>query len=376
MQYRPLGSSGIDVSVLSFGTMRYLSADNAAAVLTRGMDLGMNYLDTSSGYCGGKSEQWCGAAVRGRRPQMYFSNKSAWSSAPKADDVRANIERQLKASGLDYFDLYQLWGMEKRETLAEALRRGGFVAGVRKAQKEGLVRHGIGFTFHGQPEVFRAAVDCGEFCCATLSYNLMKRDEAPNIAYAAAKGVGTIIMNPLAGGPLGLAGGADLDFLRPPATDGKRPAGTGPWWGALRFLLSDPAITTSLVGATSAKEIEQAVSAMDGASKLGPTFRADLVRKMDAVQFAKGSLCTGCGYCKECPAKFNPTRFMEVMRDFARYRVPQAKLRHWILSKYAHQNIFELIARCIECGQCEQKCPQHLEIVAAIRAGKAALKSR
>ncbi|MGQ9660914.1 MAG: aldo/keto reductase [Kiritimatiellia bacterium] len=365
MLYRKLGSSNVWISLISFGSMRLRSEEAAYAILNHGLDLGLNYIDTSSGYVGGKSEVWSGRAVRHRRSEIYFSSKSNWSSAPNADTVRASIERSLRATGLDYFDFYQLWGLETEEVLRAALVKGGFIEGVRKAQAEGLIRHGLGFTFHGSPELFRAAVDTGEFCCATLSYNLLNRQEEVNIAYAVQKNVGVIIMNPLAGGVLALTGDERLEFLG----EGR----TGPWWGALRFLHAHPGITTSLVGFMSVKEVDDAVLTVEGVEKLDERARLAMIEKITGVIFAAGQLCTGCGYCKECPHGFNPTKFMETMRDFAIYRVAEENLGHWIDSKYPHQNIRENIARCVECGECVTKCPQHLQIVAAIRRGKTAL---
>ena len=388
MLYRELGNSGVKVSAVSFGSMRYSSEQNAHEVINRGLDLGMNYIDTSSGYVGGNSEKWSGAAVRKRRGEIYFSSKSNWCKALAADGVRAAIEKSLANAGLDYFDFYQLWGLEKPETLPEALVKGGFIDGVRQAQKDGLIRHGLGFTFHGNDELFRAAIDTGEFCCATVSYNLMNRKEESNIAYAASKGVGVIIMNPMAGGLLGLAGDPSLDFLCPPgkegdsplfhtAEKGDSPLRRGPWWGALRFLLANPAIATSIIGSTWPAEVDMAAAALEGLAELGSDFRADLARRMDQSRkdgkSAEGTFCTGCGYCKECPHGFNPTRFMQVMRDFAIYGVAEKDLRHWILSQYPHQNVFEHLAKCTECGECQLKCPQHLQIVEMIRKVKSAM---
>lgn len=365
MLYRTLGNSGVKVSVLSFGAMRYPSEQAAYETINRGLDLGLNYIDTSSGYIGGKSEPWCGSAVRKRREQVYFSSKSAWDTAPDADAVRANIDKGLKAAGLDYFDFYQLWGLQRPEVLQAALAKGGFVEGVRKAQKDGLIRHGLGFTFHGTPELFRATVDSGEFCSATVSYNLMNRQEEANIAYAAQKGVGIIVMNPLAGGMLALAGDKALDFLRAP--------GSGPWHGALRFLLANAGITTSIVGLTLPGEVDQAVSTLAGAEKLGEDYRAGLIKQIDSVRFMQGNFCTGCGYCKDCPHGFGPTEYMKAMRDFSVYGVAESDLRHWLLSKYPHKNISEHLGKCTECEACQLKCPQHLQIVQTIRKGKAAM---
>ncbi len=241
MLYHVMGKSGLKISAISFGAMRWPSEEDCCKVMDHGLDLGLNYVDTSTGYEGGNCEPWTGKAVRKRRSEIYFSAKGHWDAAPSGDQVRKTLEESLKKTGLDYFDFYQVWGLQRQEVLDKILAKGGTVDGVRKAMADGIVKYGLGFTFHGTPEVFRSAIDSGEFLCATVSYNLMNRKEEDNIAYAAARGVGTIVMNPLAGGILGLAGDRSLDFLR----DGSR---TGPAWGALRFLLANRNITTSIVG--------------------------------------------------------------------------------------------------------------------------------
>jgi uncharacterized protein len=175
MIYRKLGKTENGVSVLSFGTMRWKSEESCFETVQRGIDAGMNYFDTSTGYVGGLSEVWTGRAVQARRGEVYVSGKTQYGRAPAEDAVVRDIEHSLKRMGLDYFDYYQLWGLSSMATLSSALARGGFLSGVRRAMREGLVRHGVGFTFHGTPDVFRAAVDSSEFLCATVSYNLMSR---------------------------------------------------------------------------------------------------------------------------------------------------------------------------------------------------------
>ena len=133
-----------------------------------------------------------------------------------------------------------------RPSLAQALSKGGTIEGVRKAQAEGLIKHGLGFTFHGDATLFKAAVDTREFLCATVSYNLTKRRQEELLDYAAAHGVGVIIMNPLAGGVL-TRDDPSLSFLR----QGEY----GPWYGALRFLLANESITTAIVGYRRVQEV-------------------------------------------------------------------------------------------------------------------------
>jgi hypothetical protein len=365
MLYRLFPKSEAKISRVSFGTMRWPSEEVCHRIMNHGLDLGLNYADCSTGYVNGQSQVWVARAIAKRREEILISSKTTFAQAPTADQIRAKIEKSLQDTGLDYFDFYQLWGLSEPGVLQAALARGGFVEGVRKAQQDGLVRLGLGFTFHGSAELFRAAIDSGEFMAATVSYSLMNRKEENNIAYAAQHGVGIVIMNPLAGGILGLAGDPSLDFLR----DGEG----GPCHGALRFLHANPAITTSIVGFRAVSEVDQAVASLDGADRLAEAWRQDQMRQMDAVKLIEGQFCTGCGYCKDCPAKFNPSAYMQHMRDFARYGVAPERLTEWIHSRYAHQDIAVEIAQCIECGRCEKECPQHLPIVEQIRRGKKAL---
>jgi len=365
MLYRELGKTGIRISAASFGSMRWPSEEACEQIMARGIEQGMNYVDTSTGYCGGLSEVWTGRAAARRRDRIYVSNKTRYGAAPTADDVRRAIEKSLKTMGLDYLDFYQLWGLESLATLREALRPGGFVDGVRQAQRDGLVRHGLGFTFHGEPDTFRAAIDTGVFVSATVSYNLLNRREAENIAYAAERGVGIVVMNPLAGGVLALAGLPALDFLRGP--------GSGQAHGALRFLAAHCEITTAIVGFRSVAEVDQASEAMKHAGRLGAATRDRMIRKMVGLKLLEGKFCTGCGYCKACPSGVNVPRFMQTMRDFEVYGVPRERLAAWIWSKYAHSDPVRQLAACTACGHCETQCPQHLAIIAAIRRGRKAL---
>jgi predicted aldo/keto reductase-like oxidoreductase len=365
MIYNVLGKSGLKISALSFGSMRWRSEDACRQIIHRGMDLGMNYIDTSAGYVGGRSEQWSGRAVKGRREQIFFSSKSNYGSAPGATAVRRNIERSLRKTGLDYFDLYQIWGLSREGVLKSALAKGGMVEGVRKAQAEGLIKYGLGFTFHGDARTFVAAVDSGEFLCATVSYNLGKRRQEELLDYAAAHGVGTIIMNPLGGGTLARARDRSMDFL----CEG----GHGPWVGALRFLLANKSITTALLGFSHLEEVDQDLLALEGAEALDDAYRRNLAAKMAAAQvtgmFMPEDFCTGCGYCRDCPSGMDPTRLMQAMRDFDVYGAGDS-LGDWLRLKYVGQSPEEELARCVECGWCEEQCPQHLKIMTEIRKAR------
>lgn len=364
MLYRKLGKTNIDISLLSFGTMRWISEESCYETVQHGLDAGMNYFDCSTGYVGGMSELWTGTAVKGRRAEAYVSSKTQYGKAPSESAVRSAIETSLKKMGLEYFDFYQLWGLGSMDMLHDALKKGGFVSGIRKAMADGLIRDGLGFTFHGTPEVFRAAVGTGEFMAATVSYNLMKRTEEENIRYAAEKGVGIFVMNPLGGGVLAMTGDRQMSFLTG--------EGEGPWYGALRFLFANDGVTAALVGVSAPEQIDRDLQALRGEDGLTEAWRQGMAQSVDAVELTDPGFCTGCKYCEVCAHGFGPSKLMQALRNAKLYQVGEADLKQWIYSAYVHDTApEEQLARCIECGLCEAKCPQHLQITDEIKRMKA-----
>jgi len=368
MIYNELGSSGLKVSALSFGSMRWANEEDCSEIIHRGMDRGMNYVDTSTGYIGGKSQVWVANAIRHRRGEILFSSKSFWATSQTADKAYARLVETLETLGLDYFDLYQIWGIGSVRMVKDATKKGGTLEGLRKAEGEGLIRRGIGFTFHGPPKAFRAAVDTGEFVSATVSYNLSNREEQEQIAYAAERGVGVILMNPLAGGPLAKPSDRRLDFLRR--------EGTGPVYGALRFLLANKNVATSLIGLATPDQVDEDLRALESPEELTEEFRQTLIRRMDDKKFTKAKVCTGCGYCRDCPQGFDPTRFMELVRDHAMYAATGEKRADWLERHYAAvgTSLAAELGKCTECGQCQEKCPQKLPIAEEIRRAKEVLR--
>jgi uncharacterized protein len=363
MIYRKLGKSGIEISAMSFGTMRWVSEESCYETMQRGIDAGMNYIDSSTGYVGGMSEVWTGKAVQARRTEVLFSSKTAYGRAPSESAIRSAIESTLKRTGLSYFDFYQLWGLSSMDMLKSALKKGGFLDGIHKAMNDGLIRQGVGFTFHGSEDVFQAAVDSGEFLSATVSYNLMKRTEEENIRYAADKGVGILVMNPLGGGVLAMAGQESYGFLKG--------EGHGPWYEALRFLLANGGITSALLGVSSPDHIDKDLEVLRGSEMLTEGWRQQLTAEMDAVKLTDPGFCTGCRYCEVCGNNFSPSKLMQALRNAKLYHVGQADIKQWVYSAYTHDLMpEELLSRCIECGLCQDKCPQKLPIVQEIQKMK------
>ena len=201
--------SGHKVPRISIGAMRFpKDTDVAVSLLRYAIDRGMRYIDTSRGY--GESEWIIGFALKdGYRDKVILSSKwSPWnmmvdpSDDTSSDCVRRRIEESLKRLDVDYLDYYQVWSINKREQYDKVVAKGGMVEGMLKAKKEGLVGH-LGFTTHDSVENLLTYIEEADWCEVLLTtYNLINIQYAPVIEAAHAKGIGTLIMNPVGGGRL------------------------------------------------------------------------------------------------------------------------------------------------------------------------------
>ena len=164
-----------------------------------------------------------------------------------------------------------------------------------------------------------------------------------------------------------MAGEQKYDFLRG--------NGCGTWYGALRFLLANRNITAALIGLSMPDQIEKNLKALDNTAQLDEAYRAELIAGIDMIELDKKGFCTGCRYCEVCSKKFSPSKLMQILRDFKLYGMKEQDLKNWIYSGYVHDQPPEVqLVKCVECGKCQAKCPQKLEIVAEIKRVKKIFK--
>ena len=252
--------------------------------------------------------------------------------------------------------MYQIWNLETQPQLDDILKKGGTWDGIKKLMDEGIIKEGLGFTYHGTPEVFKAAVDSGIFLSATVSYNIMNRKEEELIDYAAENGVGVIIMNPLHGGQLGFGRNEKLSFLAE--------GGNSPVHGSIRFLLANKNITTSILGVSTPQQVDEDVATLKGSEDLTEEYRQELIKKADGLDLTQEGLCTSCEYCNgECPSDVKPTELMGAVRDFKQYEMAEDTYKQWLGNRWIS---VDNLKNCTECGLCEAKCPQKLQIISEI----------
>ena len=352
MLYRPYGSTGVPVSLLGFGGMRFGAIDDRSAgvaMMLEAARAGVTYFDTAPGYFGGKSEETFGDAFREMRRLglPYLSATKTFKSTEA--DIRTEIEAQLRRLGVPAIDFYHAWCITTLQGWEER-KASGIVAALRKLKEEGLVRH-LCVSSHLIGDEIRELLMEGVFegvLFGYSAYNFHAREKA--FEAIAAKNLGCAVMNPLGGGLI--PRNPDLfSFLKSREDETVVQA-------ALRFLFSDTRISTVLVGFSQIEQVREAVAAIERFTPLTPGEIAGLRAKL-GERFL--DLCTGCGYCEGCPQEIPIPKLMEAWNHKRLYgrdtAVTERLAWHWSVGP-------EEAAKCTACGQCEDACTQHLPIIA------------
>lgn len=355
MEQREFGKrSGFQISRVSLGAMRLpADLDAAAALVRKAIDAGMTYIDASRGYedCERKLAR---ALKGGYRKRVILSTKwSPWgmridrSDDTSADCVRRRIDEQMKRLDVDYLDFYQVWSISSREQFDHAVRPGGMVEGIRKAVNEGLVGH-IGFTTHDDPENLIAYLPGADWCEVLLfTYNLLQTRYAPVIAVAHDLGIGTLVMNPVAGGRLAEPSPVLASLARQVGAVSVPDL-------AIRYILSNPNVDTILSGVGKYADVLDSTASGEAGAFSEAQLRY-IHQYMAKISDGAGRLCTGCGYCKPCPADIDIPEVMACVQDD----------RCWGFTVSARKRYSRMeigADACIDCGTCEEKCTQKLPI--------------
>ncbi len=365
MIYRQLGRTGYKVSQLGFGAMRLpmvgegeqarVNRDLAIPMLHRAFEGGVNYVDTAVNYCNQDSQRAVGEALVGWRDRIIVSTKNHEYNDEKA--WWQNLEDSLKRLRIDYIDIYNHHGINwERYTTSVEPR---LSAWMHKAKDQGLIKH-ICCSFHDTNENLINVINTGYIEVITLQYNMLDRKLEEGIALAHERGVGVVVMGPVAGGRLGTSSPV-LEKLVPGIARVPELA--------LRFVLSNPAVSVALSGMSTMQHVEENLAVTSDEISLRDEERAAIDEHLGRLHEMANLYCTGCGYCIPCPQEVN------IPQIFAKYN----EARLYGLWDSARESYANLVSRgqgadvCIECGECEDKCPQNIPIRQQLQEAHAAL---
>jgi len=350
MIYTHYGNTGIEVSRLGFGGMRFekpADIDAMAEVVLHAHNLGITYFDTAPFYCEDKSEIIIGTAIKEMKKSgkpFYISTKSGGDTEL---DVRKSIEKSLKRLNVDSIDFFHCWCILSVARLKKRIK-GGAMKAMEDAKEEGLIKH-IAVSTHLPAERMEEAFGLYPFegvTCGFNAFNYRMRGEGVKIANS--MGMGVVAMNPLAGGAIPQFEDK-FSFI-------KKYPDQKIIESALNFVWNEEFIDVALVGCRNKTDVDEAVAAAK-AFRPDPSWRSEVESR--SPDFAE-NLCTGCRYCEVCPEKIPVFKYMDAYNNFL-LRKDWKSMKDCLKYFWGIHDLSEL-EKCTECGACEKKCTQHIEI--------------
>ena len=324
------------------------------------MERGFTYFDTAYPYHGGKSEEALREAVVKRYPREAFtvtSKMPVWAINEEADLERI-FNEQLERCGVDYFDYYWLHALNReRVEVMERMNGWGFIA---RKRDEGRIRH-IGFSFHDDSALLAEILDKHpEAEYVQLQINYLDWD-SPAIEsrtcyeLCVQHGKPVIVMEPVKGGSLARVPEA-IDRL----FKEYNPDASAASWG-IRYCASLPNVLTVLSGMSTMDQLEDNTSYMQDFQPLNDEEQAIIARATSVIRDAIAIPCTACHYCTDgCPSQIAIPEYFNLYNNTQQFpeQHSNSKLYYGLLAK-SHGRASE----CVECGQCEAQCPQHIDII-------------
>ncbi|MDD1694905.1 MAG: aldo/keto reductase [Methanoregula sp.] len=381
MLYRKIPKSGDELSILGFGCMRLASnadysidEERATKQLRSAIDNGVNYVDTAWPYHMGQSEPFVGRALAGGyREKVRLATKlPSWLIGTREDMdkfLNAQLEK-LQTDHIDYYLVHALVG-----DLWDAVEKLGVTDFLDSAKADGRIRN-AGFSFHGASGDFNRIVDAYDWDFCQIQYNFLDEKNQAGTAgleYAASKGLGVIIMEPLRGG--------NLTRTVPPAVKriwNETPVKRTPAEWAFRWVWNHPEVTVVLSGMNDEANIEENLKIADQAYPHSLTeAELQLVKRVETKYRELMRVgCTGCQYCMPCPSGVNiPLCFEEYNNLYLGDNPDMEKFMYAArvggavgLGNPAFASL------CVQCGQCVEKCPQHIEIPTVLESVVAELE--
>lgn len=363
MNYRK-DKYGNKISILGYGCMRFtqkggrIDVEKAEREILAAVKGGVNYFDTAYVYPGSEKVLGEVLAKNGLREQIKIATKLPHYLIKKKESMDKYFSEQLNRLQTDYVDYYLMHMLSDIKTW-EKLVDMGILDWLEDKKKSGAIGQ-VGFSYHGNTEMFCELVDAYDWDFCQIQYNYMDEHSQAGrkgLQYASQKGLPVVIMEPLRGGKLvnRLPEEAKKIFQ-------EYSVKYTPVQWALRWLWNQPEVTCVLSGMNDLAMVEDNVGTASTAhvGDLKEQEDAMLKRVVAAINAKMKVGCTGCRYCMPCPQN------VDIPGTFSAYNRRYSEGKRSALIEYtmctAIRNTSSAASNCIGCGKCEMHCPQHIPI--------------
>ena len=369
MQYRQIGNTGVNASILGFGCMRLpvidgksnqIDMDKTGELFRHAYDQGVNYFDTAYVYHGETSEVALGQGVRDFRDKVNIATKLPPNRSQSQDDMERFLDTQLQRLQTDHIDFYLLHALNKNSwQRLDELKVTDF---LNRARADGRIRHAA-FSFHDDLATFKQIVAAFPWAFAQVQHNFIQTDYqagSEGIAYAAERGLGIVVMEPLHGGDL-----ARENPATQPIWDAF-PQRRSPVAWALRYLWSQSSVSVVLSGMSTMAQLQENLALANDQALCTPLSDAEkqALAEARAALLARTRVpCTRCGYCMPCPHGVNIPGCFEHFNKSSVFNNPATAKFHYGIFVGKEKDA----SQCRNCGRCLPLCPQHIDIPAVLK---------
>ncbi len=332
LQYRTLGKTGLRVTTVGYGCM--ITAD--PSVITRAVDMGINYFDTSRNYQGGQNERMVGAALGTKRKDIFLASKCDTHTGP---GILAELDKSLTELGTDHLDVWHLHGLSDPAQITDEL-----VEAQRKAKQQGKIRF-TGLSTHNLPAIVDRVIEA-RIEVLQVQYNFASAPSyGPAIEKLNQAGIGVIAMKVMA-----KSGGRGRGTQQT-----QRPAEFGT--AALKWAIKNPAIATTVPSMTDNDQLDQNFKAMS------ERFTDSDARVLSArLEEISPYFCRMCGQCDgQCPKGLpvpDMVRFVMYADGYGQFPLGRENFQRLPAE---HQAV-----RCSDCTSCAVHCPNGVHVSARL----------
>jgi len=360
MQYARYGKDGPQISRLGFGVMRLparkigdwgsVNYTRSVEVLRAALKAGVNFFDSHHLYHHGKSEIAIGRALKGwKGPRPVIQTKAPWYEDKPREYFEKLLYQAVEKLGVAPID-YLFFHSMAMDTWKKRGKK--FLRFTDWAIARGLILR-RGFSSHDTPRNIRAFVNTREFSAMLVSYNWLNPRERDVILYAAQRGLGVSVMNPVGGGSLA-ADTPQIMRLLPGAKSAPEIA--------LRYVLATPGVTVALSGMNTLEQLAANVEVASRPTLLTPKQERAMLARLDDIAARSRRFCSACGYCMDCPHGVDIPANFRLLNQVRFFGLIDSARRRYAGLKKAREHDKSAEA-CRRCGACEPKCPIKVPII-------------